>query len=505
MQLIAPKDGEIDTNLVIAGMVADALNELGQVKPILYDPSDPAIRAAVARGNIDPLQVPTDAQIQKIAGGLGVDYTLILACQKHEGEAMPLARLFRGSQGRPIWSYGFGEDNKNRPMIYTDGKVNKEQTEQIKGAIGDFKEIGSALTVMSDGVPDWESTGLTIARTIASLLRQSAFKHLPVRPNIKIPMVNGDLRIDGDNGALIAPPGLQAVQIVQSLRSEGNIDKAIIILRDAIDQNPKDASLRVLLAELLSSEKLHAESAAVWDSVAHITGKPAEAWLEAAKEWGLAKEPIRAQNAVHQALARGLVNPLALSILSESMAARGEFNEALEAVSKSIDSGPTPRAIIVKATLHAMLGQKEKAKSELTPLSGSNPEGMEMAYDISMSIVDTQLDTLLKTFQSVPRILADNQYEPEYLAQLTEQIKQLEAITTLYKSLPVPSRFLRSHKARIVAQELMLKACQEMLEFVTTRDRFTREASEKHLEEAAILLPGIRSSYEQEKLGQLSV
>jgi tetratricopeptide (TPR) repeat protein len=492
-------------NVPVGQMLAKELDEEGRVMPILWSMTDPIFRAYIDDGKLPGfVENPDDKTIRDYAGRLKVAYVLIVEAVATNDQVVPQAHLFLGTRSRPIWSM-IREESRGQPrlVVVEDGKVDEEKTQQIREKYASVIGDGTlnTMTVLVNGTPDWESTGITLARTWTRILAEGPFRDLePLRRTFN-PDPDPGLTFAGTGAPSKAPDSALAMDQARMLAADGNTDGAILVLRDAIDADPFNADCRIKFAELLIVRG-HAETAALaCERGAKVTDKPGTLWALAADAWIQAGKPEQALNAANEAQARGVSSAELLQTLGDIWLVRTDHAKALKFYNDSIEKVASPRAYLGRALAKAMAGDTEGCIQDLELAQGEKPLPLEL-YQRCMGVLDQEIAAIAEQLRTIPMgvRIANG---PDVLPQATALQSQASALVEFIVRLRVPERHAESHKTRDLAYKLLAQSAVEVLVYARTKNEDASLEAAISLGEALKLVPRINETFAFErKYGQ---
>jgi len=502
VQAYSPTVNDMDPNLSIDSYLAGEIEQEGRVTPIVWSLSDPVFRALVDDGEIPRFTpTPTEREIREVAGRLRVDYVMTIAAIKEEGQAKPIAKLYRGTSTREIWSFGSVErDRQYRPVVVIDGKRDDAKSRELieRHGIGLFSQ---SMVVTVNGLPDWESTSRSIARTWLALLGATAWANHPPHPKVANP---ADTNFTGPPKGLTIPASADDSILAKAdeLVAEGRPDMAILVLRDSIDLAPFEPKRRLKLATILMDQGLPAEAAMEARRAAQLSPDQVDLWLMAAKGWLLAQRPDEAQADANQALARNANQVAAQEILGDIYVLQGKYPEAIEAYTASIEAGPKVTAVAGRAIAYAMNLEPEKCSEDLDRLKETSPESLAVAYRVAIQLADQGIDDLAKEIRNVIPAIRLAPQSAEVIDRAGRAQKAAQSLAGLISAIPVPARHQKSHEGRDLAHKLLAQSAQETLDFAKSGDADLGSEAAISLGEALKLLPNIREQYRIERRDQ---
>lgn len=494
-----------DVTLRVADAVAKELDALGQVEPVVWSMTDPAFRRMAIDNNLEEsLTEPNVNSVEAVCRALEPDYYLEIIAAKGEKGSMPIAKLYRGRSNRAIWEFGTIKGRKYQPTIMVDGKIDDKRTadltrdQQLKG------EGFDGFIVLVDGLPDWYSLSITLARTWANQLAETAFKSLPKRPKMADPTLTGGYTITAEGVVVDAPPPTECLKEVEGLIQAGQIGLGTILLRDAIDKYPSNAELRIRMTQILTDFGLYEAAAEEAERAARLSQNQSGLWLTAAKSWFFARQPNRAEAAVNEALARGADDGLSLALIGDIRLLQGDYVRAVEAYTKSLMVAPRPSAVLGRAFAYGLAGQGEDCKKDLEALVDINPESYAEAYVMAVQMADARFDNLADQLRELVPSLRVNREKPANQTKAAMVERAAGALAEMLDHMPVPKKYQYSHRARVLAHKLLFQSASEVSEFAQTGNADLGDEGVLSLGEAMKLIPELRKAFQIERTEKLT-
>jgi tetratricopeptide (TPR) repeat protein len=355
----------------------------------------------------------------------------------------------------------------------------------------------NTMTVLVNGTPGWESTGITLARTWTRILAEGPFRDLePLRRTFN-PDPDPGLTFAGTGGPTKAPDTALAMEQARIMEADGNTDGAILVLRDAIDADPFNADCRLKFAELLIVRGHPAVAAAECERGARVTEKPGTLWALAADAWIQAGEPDKALNAANEAQARGVSSPELLQTLGDIWLVRADPAKAQKFYNDAIEKAPSPRAFLGRALTKAIAGDTEGCIQDLEKAQGEKALPLEL-YHRCMGVLDGLIGGIAEQLRTIPMgVRVAN--GPDMLPQATALQSQASALVEFIVRIQVPERHAESHKTRDLAYKLLAQSAVEVLVYTRTKNEDSSLEAAISLGEALKLVPRINETFAFEK------
>ena len=484
-------------SLILDSYLAGALDEIGQVDSVVWSLSDARFREVAGRDSF-PLEwnSPSEQFIVPVAREVGAEYTLVVWCQKTDAVVRPVATLYRGKGFRKIWSYG-DYDRRMAPFYTGELKpLNEDEFRKFK----DLERNGRPefAPIMVGREVDWDSTSRTIARTFAALIQQGPLKGLPAKPKQNLPDADPGDQVPLPVGVRMGDAGM-GLEAIDVLVEKGEVESAIVQLRDMIDREPFRDDFRLRLGELLESEGLYVEAAREAVRSAQVVKKPAPFYRMAAKNWLRSGHLDQARDALNNLLARGGEDRESRGMMGELYLREGNAGEAIEWYSSAIRSGPTPDVVYGRAVAYALSGQIDLCRGDLASLVDLPADRLSDSYVMAVTVCTDLLEGVGVRIRDRVALHKIHRTDPELVALTARDTQLAESITAFIELTPVPSQFAGSHVQRALAHKLMVQGVTEVFEYATTRKEDLASEGTLSLGEALRMLPALRSLFERER------
>ncbi len=438
--LIIPiKRGETDAAapLSIGNHLAQELDEDGRVKPIVWSIGDPTFRDAVENGLIHVSKdFPSKSQGFAAAKALGVTYVLMYTSASGFKGTGARAELY--ADGREIWH------NAQNPGTQTGGQY------------------------------DPESSYTSVAHTWSLLLVGSAFRSLTAHQKLVTPSPS-----KGQSPppvAVIEPaPTAAPVDIsakAQEMLKAGHGDKAINMVRDAIDANPFSVDLRVVLITLYEQTK-------DWSAAADTAKRGSEVLPESIalrkatlRDLLLAGRDKEAHDALNEILARE-PNSVSTKLLeSQTYLTVGDYAQATLSLDQAVKRFPSSDCYYWRALARAALGGADGVNGDVQEYL-KNPFPVAEAADscqecenILVKVTNRDIALSLAFFQQVG-LHPDAQETKDQLVQLTNDAV---ARSNFLQQVPCAPGNKQSYGQLLLAQKLLISSFASIREVLKTGD-----------------------------------
>lgn len=482
-------------SLVLDTYLAEALDEVGQVDPIVWSMGDPRFRQ-IAGDKGFPLEweSPTQPLVVNVARAVDAEYVLVVWSMRNEAVVRPVATLYKASTFRKMWGYGDWE-RRLAPFFSGETKpLSVAETAAFKGAYG--QEIREFAGVQVGDRVDWDSTSRTIAQTWAALLRQEPFKGWPEHPKSRLPEADPGTIVPLPTGVDLPDGGMEEVE---GLVAAGRVDLAIVHLRDLIDQHPFDETYRWRLVQILDSQRLYVETAQEAARGAVISKKPLPFYTVAARNWLRAGHLDSAKDALNNILARGGETRETKAMVAQLNLRTGNYSQAIEWYSMAIRSGPTPDVVYERAVAYALAGQDEACRDDLASLVDLDAKTIEESYAMAVQVCEEILQGIgVRQGDRIP-LLRVRPGDQELVALAGKDLALAKSLATYLDLTPVPPRYAISHAKRKLAHKLMQQSASEIFDYATKRNEDLATEGTMSLREALALLPQIRALFAEDQ------
>jgi tetratricopeptide (TPR) repeat protein len=442
-----------DPNIDISKPIWQEYDQNGRLTPIVYSPSDPTLKSAVASGKLaDPPIAPSDKQLFAVARKLGVDYVLVVQSQRVGKIVDASLKLFKDQ--RQIWT---DEDN---------------------------------LAVTLQDIIDPQSTALSIAHTFVLRMNATPLKGFADHPKAQNP------QLQPGQTPVVAPISAKPIQKtnneelkveVDSLIKANHSSEAILKLRDAVDQAPLDLERRLLLInELQVDQPLAAASEA--RRAAIVMPEKVELRVLAARAWIRAGKPNEAQEDLNEAVARDPNGASTRLLLAELSLGHLEPSKALGHLDEAIKQQDTSQARFLRAICRSMLGGIDGMNIDLKQVDKleptRTPDVVGSRYAQATDILDHAFTQDVNDLRSlIPKIVVKPK-DSGLRDQLEQMLRLLQSRTTFLTLIEIPSNLKLPHDQRILAHKLLAQSIIGVQSYSNNSDEDTLAEARINLGEA---------------------
>jgi len=421
---------EVDPNLVVDVALANALREVGKVKPVVWSPDDPVVAEARRTGRLRDLpKNPNPGEVLRVAEVLNTRYVAIVSVTHVGGLLDGTVDLYR--DGRKVWS-----DTANTAIV-RDGEIDKE------------------------------STVLSVAQTWASKMNIEPFRELVGTPDDITPgppLVRLHPTQDAPSGAFEL--GMAALEA-------GRLVDAIVHLRDAVDSQPFDPVRRKALVEALRLAGHPYLAAEEGERAAEMMPNDAGLLSAAAAAWLAGGQVERAYNLVTRILARDEQNAPALCVLADLHVARLEFAAALEALDKALAVRADGETYFRRSQVHALnedfpAAARDMSRAAEVGLSQEPPDRLRRYRQLA-SVLDQVFESLALRTRNLLREARATPGEASLSNRALLLVNSVRSFQTYLDQADVPDPHKRSHADRALAVNLLLQSALGIQRYVQDR------------------------------------
>lgn len=490
----------VEITLRVAEELARELDAAGQVEPVVWSMFDNKFREiALAEHLTENLQTANPNNVAEVTRAVQAEYFLEIIAPKDAQGTRPIVKLYQNRNNRPVWEFGTIRGRNYEPSVLFDGRQDTARSRAVEEELMKSGQGLNSLQVFVNGVPDWDSLSMSLARTWARLLEETAFKALPRRPRIDLPTLNTGYLITAKGIEIDSATPEACLQKVDQYLAESRQDIAIVLLRDGIDKSPLHPGLRSKLSHLLMEMGLYNQAAEEAERAARLGQDQTDLWLTAARAWLLANKPDPAENALREALARGAQSAASDLLLGDVRLLQGDNALAIECYTRSIQAGPRPLAILGRAMAYALQGMAAECRADLASLVDADPEQYVEAYMQAIQLTDGKFDAVTAQIRDLAPALRLDRQNPANQTRANIAAQTCTALSELIDNLPVPQKFDKSHQARALAYKLLAQSASEILEYAQTGREELGDEGLISLGEALRLMPGIREAFRVER------
>lgn len=421
-----------DPNLSIANYLAQELDKDGRVVPVVWGFSDPIFRQAALDGKIKHAsEVPNEKTALEVANDLGAPYVLVYTNDRKSGALVGHAEL----------------------RVY--GRVAWKNDSQVK--------MNHAMEVAIDD----EAT--SVAHTWALMLEADPLRALAPRPRTDTPtMQPGEAPASTPPTSPTPAPDapIDIASQIRDLEAKGQTSLAELKVRDAIDEHPMDASLRLLLIHLLERQKQYAQAADQAARASNLLPDNRDLRMCAVRDLIASNQGDAAREQLNEILARDPNDPASMLLQGRIYLEIGRPDEAISALDHLVQTFPSQEGVYWRAVARALLGgadgvSRDAALYTKSPARSANAtEDYLDAIQVLSAAGKKQMDGMESLFRQAATGSAS------FRTSLDQAVRICEAQGAFLDAFPVPAQFKISHEKRRLAQKL-LSVCLSDLQGLT--------------------------------------
>ncbi|HTQ09987.1 MAG TPA: tetratricopeptide repeat protein [Fimbriimonadaceae bacterium] len=499
---LQPAKGQTAYDCPIADYLANEFQADGRVAPIVWGLGDPIYQAAVQDGKIRTSSLtPTLKEAFDAAGKLRADYVLVADLRRNSQGILSEAFLYR--RGKLVWKdpdIDAGAAIANLRVGLRNKTLTKEQYDEA---------VASApyrVNMPQSGQFGTDDTLKSLARTWTEMIVSGPLVGVIRQPVHPTPNPGkGEAPLTPGNGS--TPPAGPVSDAKWSADTEaalkaGDPNKAVSILRGAIDASPMDAARRVKLIQTLMEVGQPEVAAREARRAADLMPDQIQFRALAARAWIQAGNLDEAQNDLNEAVARAPDSPETRFLLANVAIAKGDSATAIDDLNKAIASAPAGDAYYLRALAYAMAGNTDQAVADLKKATDAglslDPHQAEERYGLVAAIFDSALQSIgteitnLQTHAQVQRTDKDVQ------SAFDDLEKRVQGRVQFLSQLPTPPGHEKSNARRVLAYKLLVECLSDFASYLKSGDLDVLTDSRINLGEA--LKQG--ASARQEFLGE---
>jgi hypothetical protein len=486
-------------SLVLDSYLAASLDEIGQVRPLVWSMADSEFRQIAANKSFPVMwESPNQASIVDVARAVEADYTIVVWSMKQGIKVRPVATLYRGAAFRKVWT--FGNWDKRLQPIYGSFALEESEKEELMPTLVDPKFTGAVeefTAVITSSGADWVATSETIARTWAFQLKQGPFAGLAASPKASLDDPTPGLGVATGTG--VALSGEADLARIDSLVAKGESEMALVQLRDMVDREPMNEMFRWRLCELLEKGGFSIEAAREAGRGAVVAKDPQRFYIASARNWIRADHPDLGREALNHALARGASGREVFKLMGQLSLRLNDPGEAIDWYTKSMATGPTPDIVFERALSFALAGMDEACRSDLASLSDVPSEKLKLSYEFASELTEAAMRALsIRLRDRLPSIRVKG-LDPQLIAEAAKDEQLAKALSGFMDLTPCPSIYASSHQLRMLAHKLIWQSSTEVLQFAKTRNEELGTEATMSLRAAFEVFPRMEARFREER------
>lgn len=452
VQTLSDPDSAFENNVWVASDLARELQRDGRVEPIIWSSTDRTLTATLESLRVSFAPNPDRDTIERTRRLLGAEFVIILEAIKKEGVAQTRVDVFRNGGNRPIWTFRPDDARQGPPKVFVNGREDRDATRSLAENLPpDSRFESGGFVALINGLPDWSSTSLSLARTWASALGEGPFRTYTRRPELDTRWQEGRLIPDW---TLLPVANADWMNQITRHTTSGDPSGAITIARAAVDAAPFDIQRRIQLIKALQNAAHYRSAAVEAQKAAAQVGTDPVFWGLAAELLYRAGDPDAAEAALNQALARGFEGPEVLLLRADIAFAKGDFERALPLYAELSN----PAAIYSRTLCNALNGVgTDEIVVSLAPIATlpveiNRYQGAMFALERWWITQSSPLNELITQARISPELSA---------AAIRTELQRTDAIVAFLRGTPIPDSHRTSHEARILAYIMLGKALAE--------------------------------------------
>ncbi|CAN5577305.1 hypothetical protein BH11ARM1_BH11ARM1_16840 [soil metagenome] len=422
-------------NRPIANYLAGQIDQDGRLESVVYSMSDPFLRDAVNNGKFGPvLDQPSVKDAKAAASQLGTEYLITVEAYAENGKYQAKLELFRG--GRSIW-----KDAQNAAV--TSGPA-------LRG----------------------DDSLLSLASTLTARMGQDPLKSLSARPVIPTPppdqgqnpipvVVEAPISAKKDYTELLKTTAL--------LIANGKANLAVPQLRDAVDVDPLEPTLRIALinALMVLNPEVAANEAR---TAANLIPESLELRTMAARAWLAVGKPDEAQKDLNEAIARNPDAPETRLLLSEVALTQLKPEVAIEHTDMVLKAGPAPQALFLHALAECLLGASTASTADLDAYAKADQSALgatdQIRYDLATSVFARQFQKSAIELRNQMQKAAIKPDDKSVLEAVNSQMRMLRCLSDFAGRMTCPAKFAPLNQQRVLGLSLLAQAASGILSFM---------------------------------------
>jgi len=492
-----PNAGKNEPFIDFADYLRRAVEESGRFKPLVFEPSLPAIRAALDARQLAASEItkPLSREaIRKVADIVGANHTLRVSGRSTK-DGIAVEAEMEAQVARNLWTTAF----LTRLEPYRTKGKRPRPTEAIYAHVASLVERITAVRTGGGKPMDPRTTPPPVEKTTPAPSPDTRQEKLPVPPPSDPPKAATPPERKATQSTTeavqpavsVANPNTPSAHeiLVDRFRRQGDLTNLIISLRHAINDKPRDVRLR---RDLIQAYKERGWSEAARDEARRAVAlAPNDPMLHRLLGDGhLAADDIESAIQEYQEAVRlDSKDGANLVALGNAYWQNARPEEAQKAYAEAVQADPkNPLPHRRLARLYAQQGRfadcvaaMSQAKT-LTP-----PDDMDALYEdcaALLTFADTGLSDVLEKLRVTRKALRDGtRTREEVFKDTSAQKKRAEELANFLDALPAPERFARVQALYVQAANLVIQAVEGALLVLETGDsRRDEEATLLRLE-----------------------
>ncbi len=502
---LKPAKGAPTLETAICDYLANEFQSEGRAAPVVWGVSDPIYRAAIQEGKIRTgTQTPSLDEAFSVAAKLRCEYVFAADLRGDTGGVLSAGYLYKN--GKLIWKDP--DSNLNPVLASLRQKVKAKQMTQQEydRAVIDASYRSNAVQVGKYGVED---TLKSLAHTWVEMVATGPMQGL-AKQTVRTTPNPGRGEAPPNPGTGTTPPApvvddkKWSIDAAAAIKA-GDTNKAVSILRDAIDASPLDVARRVLLVKILIQVGQPEVAAREARRAAELMPDHIEFRSLGARAWIQAGNPDEAQNDLNEAVTRAPDSPDTRMLLANVAIAKGDCGSAIDHLNKAITVGPTGDAYYLRALAHAMVGEIDLADADVKKAIdvglSQAPEDAESRYGLVAAIFDDGLTTIGGEIRTLHMKAQVQRSDKEVQSSFDDLAKRVAGRSKFIAELPVPVGHEMSHNRRLLAYKLLTQCLLDLESYLKSGDGDVLTDSRINLGESLKQGASARQRFREEQQG----
>jgi tetratricopeptide (TPR) repeat protein len=419
----------------IGNYLAQEFDVDGRVRPIVWSIADPTFRDSVQNGIVHvPKDYPNRSEGMAAAKALGAHYVLLYS------------------------SVGASKGYSARAELFEDGK-------EI------WHDVQNSGTRHSDALNSEESN-YSIAHTWSLQLVGSVFKQLLAHPKLLTP---GPSKGNQPPPTAVTPPppsgGSEEIGVkVKELVQTGHADKAVSLVRDAIDANPFDPKFRIMLVSVYEQNKDWSAAADTAKRGCEVIPDNLQLRRATLKDMILAGRDKDAREELNEILAREPNSSSTKLLESQTYLAVGDYAKATLSLDQAVKRSPSPEAYYWRAMARAAMGGADGVNADIQEylkkpfLPEEASDSCQECEKILIAVTNRDIALSLNLFQQAT-LHPDAQETKDQFEQL---LNDAVARGDFLQQVPGAAANKQSYGELLLAQKLLVASFASLKEVLKT-------------------------------------
>jgi tetratricopeptide (TPR) repeat protein len=285
----------------------------------------------------------------------------------------------------------------------------------------------------------------------------------------------------------------------------GDLNKAVSILRDAIDIAPMDVARRVLFVKTLMRMGQPEVAAREARRAAELMPDHLEFRSLAARAWIAAGNGDEAQADLNEAVTRAPDSADTRMLLAEVAIDKGDSAIAIGHLDKAILVGPTGDAYYLRALAHAMAGDTGLAMADIKKAVDSglsqDPQEAEARYGLVAAVFDDGITSIGNEIRSLQARALVSRTDKNVKSAYADLVKRVSGRAKFISELPAPQVHETSHNRRVLAYKLLSQCLTDLDSFLKNGDEDVLTDSRINLGESLKQGASARQRFKDEQQG----